>query len=365
MGTIAWLTIWIGGILYGAGRPAEPRPEPVPPATASAPETAAEPTWDIPITLNDAVDRWLIYFQTRGRERFQVYLTRSGRYEPMLRAILRDEGLPEDLVYLSLIESGFNPNAYSPAHAVGLWQFIASTGRLNGLRIDHWVDERRDPLLATRAAAAHLKDLYEDFGSWYLAAAAYNGGSTRVRRAIRCARSRDFWTLARRRCIRPETRNYVPKLIAAALIAKQPEKYAFHVQRARPIRYDVVRVSDATSLDVIAEAADVPVRDVVTLNPQLIRAVTPPGQSYWVRLPARSALTFAANFPDIPDGERIRSVEHVVRPGDTLYRIARAYGSDVSAILALNDDLHPRRLRVGQHVLIPNARSLRGLSRTD
>jgi len=162
------------------------------------------PSWDIPITINESVERWLEYFQTDGRGNFAIYLSRAGRYESMMRAMFRDAGLPEDLVYVSLIESGFSPRAYSRARAVGLWQFISSTARRYGLQISYWVDERRDPILATKAAAAHLRDLYEEFGSWYLAAAAYNGGATRVRRSISRSGSDDFWTLSQRRYL-PES----------------------------------------------------------------------------------------------------------------------------------------------------------------
>ncbi|UCC73304.1 MAG: LysM peptidoglycan-binding domain-containing protein [Gemmatimonadota bacterium] len=325
---------------------------------ASRPDAARRgiPTWDIPITMNDAVESWLEYFQRDGRENFEVYLQRAGRYEPMMRAILQDAGLPEDLVYMSLIESGFSPRAYSRARAVGLWQFIASTGRLYGLQISYWVDERRDPILATKAAAAHLKDLYTEFGSWYLAAAAYNGGANRVRRSVRRAGTDDFWTLARRRHLRRETRNYVPKLIAAALIAKQPAHYGFfNIETAVPMAYDVVQVPDATSLDVIANAAEVPVAQVMELNPQILRGVTPPGQRYSLRVPPGTGHRFALNYAGIPSSERVTWVQHVVRRGDTLSQIARLYGVSVSAIRAANPGVRARQLRIGQHLVIPRA----------
>lgn len=357
---VRWVTTLLVAVLTA---PAGPESTPAKPSAEA--RGAETPSWDIPIALNDDVDRWLVYFQTRGRERFALYLSRAGKYEPMMRATLRDHGLPEDLIYLSLIESGYNPNAYSRAHAVGLWQFISSTGRQSGLRIDYWVDERRDPVLATRAAAAHLKDLYEEFGSWYLAAAAYNGGRNRVRRSIRRSGSRDFWTLAQRRYLRPETRNYVPKLIAAALIAKDPARYSFRVEPAPALKYDVVWVPDATSLDVIAEAAGVEVDEVIELNPQLRRGMTPPGERYAIRLPRRSGTTFAVNFPKIRQEDRVRSIQYAVRRGDTLSRIARRYGSDVSAILARNPGLNPRRLRVGQRLFIPTAPQLPLLASAD
>ena len=314
---------------------------------------AGTPAWDIPIEFNEAVDRWLLYYQRRGRRNFQIHLARAGRYEPAMRSIMCEHGLPQDLVYLSMIESGYDPNAYSRAHAVGLWQFLDSTGRRYGLRIDEWVDERRDPMLATRAAAAYLKDLYEEFGSWYLAAAAYNGGSGRVRRAIRRTGSRDFWVLARRRYLAPETRDYVPKFIAAALIAKQADRYGFSTTTAPLLSYDVGRVPDATSLSVIAEAAGVKAAEVVALNPQLVRGVTPPGVSYYVRLPARTGSTFAINYARVPAEARFRAIEHTIRRGDTLANLAKVYGSDLAAIRTANPRVQPRRLQVGQRLLIP------------
>ncbi|MEE9246787.1 MAG: LysM peptidoglycan-binding domain-containing protein [Gemmatimonadota bacterium] len=320
-------------------------------------ETAADtPSWDIPITINSAVERWLEYFQNDGRENFEIYLIRAGRYEPMMRAMFRDAGLPEDLVYMSLIESGFSPRAYSRARAVGLWQFIASTGRRYDLGISYWVDERRDPILATKAAVAHLTDLYEEFNSWYLAAAAYNAGPTRVRRSIRRSGSEDFWTLAQRRYLRRETRNYVPKLIAAALMAKQPEKYGFTgFEPHAPMAYEVVEVPDATSLDVVARAAGVEAAAVAQLNPQILRGVTPPGERYQVRVPPGRSQDFATNYAAVPPSERVTWVLHVVRRGDTLGEIGQAYGVSVASIRAANKNVRPRRLRVGQRLVIPRA----------
>jgi membrane-bound lytic murein transglycosylase D len=327
--------------------------------TDAPPVEPEGPTFDIPITVNDAVERWLKYFQTDGRKNFAIYLSRAGRYEPMMRAVFRDAGLPEDLVYLSLIESGFSPRAYSRARAVGLWQFISSTGRLYDLQVSYWVDERRDPIKATKAAAAHLGDLYEEFGSWYLAAAAYNGGPNRVRRGVRRTGSDDFWTLSRRRYLRRETRNYVPKLIAAALIAKQPEHYSFFdIEEAEPMAYEVVQVPDATSLEVIAEAAGVSVSEVAALNPQILRGVTPPGQRYSLRVPPGASHNFALNYARVPASERVTWVQHVVRRGDTLGEIARDYGVSVSAIRAANRGVDPRRLRIGQRLIIPRAGKL-------
>lgn len=327
---------------------------------AEVADTASEePSFDIPITVNDAVERWLKYFQTDGRKNFAIYLSRAGRYEPIMRAMFRDAGLPEDLVYISLIESGFSPRAYSRARAVGLWQFISSTGRLYDLKISYWVDERRDPIKATKAAVAHLRDLYEEFGSWYLAAAAYNGGPNRVRRGIRRTGSDDFWTLSRRRYLRRETRNYVPKLIAAALIAKQPAHYGFFdIEEAEPLAYDIVRVPDATSLDVIAEAAGVSAREVGALNPQILRGVTPPGEPYAVRVPPGTGHRFAVNFARVPDSERVTWVQHIVRRGETLSEIARNYGVSVSGIRAANRGVNPRRLQIGQRLIIPRAGKL-------
>jgi len=316
---------------------------------AAAAASGAEPvSWDIPIQINASVKSWLDYYQGPGRESFEITLARAGRYERVMRATLREEGLPEDLVYLSLIESGFKPTAYSRARAAGLWQFVPATARLYGLEMNRWVDERLDPVAATDAAAEYLEDLQREFGDWYLTVAAYNGGPGRVNRAIRRAGSRDFWTLSRLNLLRRETREYVPKLIAAALLAKQPEQYGL---RARPhpiAAFDFAYVPDATSLDVVAEAAGVPFEEILALNLHLVRGITPPGKRYAVRLPAGSARVFAENYAALQPAERVRSVLHTVRRGETLGRIARRYGVRLSSIRAANDGLDPGRLTPGQ-----------------
>ncbi len=314
--------------------------------------------WDIPIEMNDAVESWLRYYQTRGRESFEITLARAGRYERLMREIFRRQGLPEDLVFLSLIESGFAPTAYSRARAAGLWQFVPATARIYDLEMSSWVDERLDPIAATRAAAEYLEDLYREFGDWYLTVAAYNAGPGRVHQAIRRAESRDYWTLAERRALRRETRDYVPKLIAAALMAKQPEKYGLR-KRPEPIAtFDIGHVPDATSLDVVAAAAGVPLDEILELNLHLIRGITPPGTRYAVRLPAGRPRVFAENFANVPASERVRSVVHIVRYGENLERIARAYGAPLSAILEANAGLEPSRLIVGQRLVIPSTRIL-------
>jgi membrane-bound lytic murein transglycosylase D len=247
--------------------------------SSSAATTAS---YEIPLEMNEHVERWIEFFTTgKGRTRFRIYLERSGAYEDMIRQRLREAEMPEDLLYLAMIESGMNPNAYSRAHAVGLWQFIKGTGRRYDLEIGYWLDERRDPFKATDAAVAHLGDLYEQFGSWYLAAAAYNAGSGKVTRGIKKTGSSDFWDLADARVLRSETRNYVPKLIAATTIAKNPEKYGFaDVERAQPMEFDVVGVPDATSFDVLADAAGTSEDEIRRLNPQYVRDSLRPGPAF-------------------------------------------------------------------------------------
>lgn len=313
--------------------------------------------YEIPLETNEHVERWIEFFTTgAGRTRFQIYMERSGAYEEMIRQRLRDAEMPEDLLYLAMIESGMNPNAYSRAHAVGLWQFIKGTGRRYDLKIGYWLDERRDPFKATDAAVAHLGDLYEEFGSWYLAAAAYNAGSGRVSRGIKKTGSSDFWDLADARVLRRETRNYVPKLIAATMIAKNLEQYGFtDVTPAPPLEFDVVEVPDATSFDVLAEAAGTTEDEIRRLNPQYPRRVTPPEGAAEVRVPKGQSATFVTAYALVPPSERVTWLEHVVTRGQTLSHIASRYGVSVTAIRATNNNVNPKRLQIGQKLIIPRS----------
>ena len=308
------------------------------------------------LEMNERVQSWLHYFRVRLQERFQLYLARKTRYEPMIRRKLREAGLPQDLIYLSLIESGMNPNAYSRAHAVGLWQFISGTGRQYGLEVSYWLDERRDPEKATDAAVAHLKDLYEEFGSWYLAAAAYNGGPNRVRRGLRRVPDGTFWDLADRRLLRRETRDYVPKIIAAAMIGHDPERYGFEYPEKEELpEYATVRVPDATSFDVLAEVAGTDEEMIDLLNPQFPRSVTPPHREVEIRVPVEGAAQFAVRYAAVPAEDRVTWTFHTVQRGHTLGWIGQQYGVSVAALQAANGNLNPRRLQIGQQLVIPRA----------
>ncbi|KIX14532.1 LysM peptidoglycan-binding domain-containing protein [Dethiosulfatarculus sandiegensis] len=319
-----------------------------------------EVTYDIPITINKQVNYFLDYFQNRIPKRFQYWLSRSGRYVPMMTDILKQYGLPEDLVYLAMIESGFSCRAYSRAHAVGPWQFIRGTGKRYGLKINYWVDERRDPVKATHAAAQYLKALYEEFNSWYLAAAAYNAGEAKIRRALSRYKAENFWDISQRnrRYLKRETKQYVPKMIAAALIAKDPGKYGFEeIKYEPPLEFDTVKVHAGTSLSVAAKLAGVKSKELSHLNPELRRWSTPPGGgTYTLRIPKGKALAFNAAYAKLTPKQRAaraRAVKVKVHRGDTLGRIAQSFGVRLSDLMAMNPRLNPRRLRIGQVVYVP------------
>lgn len=324
----------------------------------------AAPTFDIDVTsyaANRRVLQYLEFFQVDARDRFAVWLSRLSRYEGMIRERLRSKGLPEDLVYLTLIESGLSNSAVSRAKAVGMWQFIAGTGRMYGLAVDPWVDERRDPFKATDAAVNYLSDLVQRLGSVYLAAAAYNAGEGRITRGVRrlpgesdSLTDETFFQLADRRYLRRETRDYVPKLIAAALVAKQPERYGFtDIPRLAPLAFDEIRVPDATGLDVLAELADTTTAAMLELNPQFVRGVTPPGREVTVRVPRGRGTLVAERFDTLQVTSRITFVDHYVARGQTLSEIAQQYRVSVTTIQGANPWLKPRALRVGQRLVIP------------
>lgn len=342
-----------------------------------------EVRWDLPVVWNEPVARFVSLFGEKQTKRMALYLQRSGRYEEMIRAKLRERGMPEDLLYLSMIESGFNPNARSPAHAVGLWQFIAETGRRYGLRIDSYVDERRDPEKSTDAALKYLTYLHNRFGSWYLAAAAYNTGENRVGRIMReltgseRGDESDFWRIRHR--LPRETRDYVPLIVAAALVGKEPRKYGLeNVVRLPPLETETVRVPGGTSLAVVAAAAGVTSKEVRTLNPHLIRGMTPPGGRYPVRIPEGRAPLYAANFSRVraeaaaraaaqqAEQQRLARAQakakptrttarrvHRVRQGESLSVIARRHGTSVAAIQRANNLGRRTTIRAGQTLRIP------------
>ena len=308
----------------------------------------------LPLEINDRVEAWINYFQNVIPERFGLYLARKGAYERMIRRKLRERGMPQDLIYLALIESGMNPNAYSRAAAVGMWQFIGSTGRWYDLEVSHWVDERRDPEKATDAALSYLQDLYDRFGSWYLAAAAYNGGPGRVSRGLARVDGGTFWDLADARLLRSETRNYVPKLIAAAIIGNDPERYGFSDIEAHDVLvFETVTVPDAMSFDVLAEVAGTDEETLRSLNPQFPQRVTPPGREVELKVPVGARASFAARYAEVPADKRVSFTYHVVQRGQTLGHIASRYGVTVSGLRAANGNVDPRRLSIGRRLVIP------------
>src|SRR4051812_38827471 len=278
-------------------------PLPSPPPPVIAPSAAAEPTWDMDVRTYETQERvahYVTMFTGKSKDRIAAQLERGTRYEPMIRAKMRAGGLPEDMYYLALIESGFNNNAYSRAAAVGMWQFMTSTARGMGMRVDWWVDERRDPVKSTWAAVRFIKGMRDQFGSLYLAAAAYNGGPGRVARGL--ARYADdlentqgedaFFVLAEKDYLKNETREYVPQLIAAALIAKEPKRYGMTLHPREPFAYDSVKVPASTPLVVIAKAAGSSIPEIRDLNPHLLRGMTPPRTTFLVRIPPGSGESF-------------------------------------------------------------------------
>ncbi|GFO68879.1 lytic transglycosylase [Geomonas limicola] len=318
------------------------------------------PDSDIPLTFNSKVSFFVRYFQNSGRDSFARWLSRSERYIPMMREVLKKEGLPEDLVYLAMIESGFSPHAYSVASAVGPWQFMSGTGKRYALRIDNWIDERRDPLKSSVAAALYLKELYALFNNdWYLAAAGYNAGENKILRAINMYNTRDFWEISKGEYLKRETKDYVPKLLAAAIIAKEPAKYGFaDVAYLPPIEFDTVKIPSRTDLEVVAKTIDVPVQVLRELNPELRRSTTPPNYpDYQLKIPRNKAALFAVEYAKIPESERfqerVRHVAYRAKHRDTLHSIARRFKTTPQAIAELNNLGKRTRSLKGKVLTVP------------
>jgi membrane-bound lytic murein transglycosylase D len=284
------------------------------------------------------IDKFIRYFQTGGRKRFEVYLSRSGKYVGMMQKILARYGLPEDLVYVALIESGFSPKAYSVAKAAGPWQFISATGRRYGLRIDWWADERRDAEKSTHAAASYLRDLYGMFESWPLATAAYNAGEGKIQRAVTRYKSDDYSELIRHGYLKQETKDYVPKMLAALTIAKDPDKYGFgDVAYEAPLDLRTVTVPGGTDLAAAARILEVPVEAICDWNPELRRFCTPPNrQRYDLRLSVDAARLAEERMEEIRTQAKITFLQHNVRRGETLQALADRYKSTVPVLMELN-----------------------------
>lgn len=315
--------------------------------------------FDIPIVFNDAVKYFIQYFTTEKRKVFSNWLKRSRYYAPIIKEILNEEGLPEDLVYLAMIESGFNPKAYSPASASGPWQFIYATGGRYGLKSNYWIDERRDPEKSTVAATKYLRDLFKQFGCWYLAAAGYNAGEGRVGRAIVKHNTSDFWELVKYNTLPKETREYIPKLIAAAIIAKEPEKFGFgSITYDEPVKFTEARVPSGTPLSAIAKAASIDVKVLKSINPEILRGITPPDMNnYVIKLPSTTDLfsfnnRFQASLAE--DNNRITGVSsYKVKRKDTLARIAKKYRITIDDMSLVNGSGGDIKIKPGMVINIP------------
>lgn len=329
---------------------------------------SGESTYDIPMVVNDKVLAWVDLFQNNSvyRKSFIGGYERYGLYEDMIHEVMREEGLPQDLIFVAYLESTYKTNAYSRARAKGIWQFMTTTGRQYGLRIDRYVDERSHPEKSTRAAARYLKDLYATFNDWHLAMAAYNTGAGNVLRGQRRSGKQDYWSIAKTRYMHRDTKNFVPAILALALMGKNPQKYGFEdIEHFQPLEYDRVTVEGPARLSLIARLADVPVEDIRALNPHLRRDVTPPGPgpagsgSYEVFVPRGTGDQVAEAYAQLPRSEKIAKLdtEHTVRQGETLASIAARYGVSVNELARANGIRNPRNLRAGARLVVPHGGS--------
>lgn len=318
----------------------------------AAEDTARTAAADLSITVNDAVLACIDLYQGPLREWFESALARGGRYLPRIREVFAAQGIPQDLAYVALVESAFKTGALSRAKAKGVWQFIPSTGRRFGLQQDWWVDERSSPEKATRAAAQYLKWLHEQFQDWNLALAAYNAGEGRVARSIDRYGTEDFWELSAKQALVRETRNYVPMIHAAILVAKAPEKYGFEVTPEPLLTFDTLPVHGAVDLRLVAECANTGVSHIQMLNPELRRLATPAGRTYSVKVPSGAGEGTRECLERTPPERRVTFRTHTVRKGQTLSSVARMYGARTQDIAAANS-LGGKRLARGAELIIP------------
>jgi membrane-bound lytic murein transglycosylase D len=309
---------------------------------------------DLPLMMTDQVAGYITYFSGRGRGTLESALIRSGRYEDMIRRVLKQEGVPQDLIYLAQAESGFHPLALSRVGARGIWQFMASRARGYGLQRDWWVDDRQDPEKATRAAARHLKDLYQQFGDWYLAMAAYNSGPGTVQSAVKRTGYADFWELYRRNVLPKETRNYVPIIVAVTIMAKNPGQYGLdHLEKSQPMAADTVKIDYPVDLRLVAECVDASAADLQDLNPSLLRMTTPKDHEFELHLPPGTKDKFQTAIAAIPTDMRVWWRYHKVQAGDTLASVARTYRSTPKAIAEANNLEEGVSLTLDSRLTIP------------
>ena len=308
---------------------------------------------DFPVELNDPVLACIDLYQGRLRDWFQGALNRGQRYMPHIREVFASEGIPQDLAFVALVESAFRPAAFSRARAKGVWQFISSTGKLYGLKQDWWVDERSDTEKATRAAARYLRELHEMFGDWNLAMAAYNAGPRVVRRGMRRYKTADYWELRQTRALRRETKNYVPLIHAAIVVANAPEKYGFAVETEPAVDYETAPVDGAIDLRLIAECLETPVTEIQALNPELRRLATPANRTFPLKVPAGKAQSLRSCVESIPPEKRVRFRTHVVARGQTFGSIAKANGVRARDVAEANNLPLRKRLAVGTELIIP------------
>jgi membrane-bound lytic murein transglycosylase D len=311
---------------------------------------------DVPLTVNDPVLAYLNYFKTpRGSAIVETGLRRAGRYREMVRRVLKEEGLPQDLIYLAQAESAFQPQAVSKAGARGMWQFMSFAGRKYGLQKTWWVDERQDPEKATRAAARDLRDLYSQFGDWYLAMAAYNSGAGAVQHAIERTGYADFWELYHRNVLPKETQNYVPIILALDLISKDPGRYGIEFEPEPALKADTVKPGQAIDLRLVAETIDTDLESLRSMNPELLRLVTPPDPEFVLRLPEGTAERFFGEIAAIPPEKWVSWRRHKVEQGETLSSIAKQYRVSPAEVADANELPTGASLEEGQKLIIPAA----------
>ncbi len=308
---------------------------------------------DLPLMMTDQVAGFISYFSNRGRGTFERAYARSGRYHDMMVSILRQEGVPQDLIYLAQAESGFHPLAVSRAGARGIWQFMGSRGRGYGLQRSLWVDDRQDPVKSTRAAARHLKDLYAQFGDWYLAMAAYNSGPGTVQAAVKRTGYADFWELYRRNVLPKETRNYVPIILAVTIMAKNLQQYGFDdVSMDEPLAFDSLTIDYPVDLRLVADCVGAPPAQLQELNPSLLRLTTPKEGTFELHLPVGTGHDYQTAISAIPSNMRLWWRYHNVQPGDTLASLARSYHVTATSIAGANQ-LDGTELETNARLIIP------------